>query len=248
MSCFIWSAALDLQLWCSSIILYHITSIAYNHHTDIHPLLSSKHPTTGASRGSEVRPGSHNYIYSIDTAEAEGEAEGDGNGSSNSNIGAGETLGLGPGLGLEVGSGGIGSANTNIGVNIGTNIGVAGLEHQTWGFEQGSGSGSGSAPSSPGGATGINRDGIAFRAPSSPGGANGINGDGINGDGIAFRVHGDRDGDIDRDIDRDRGISTHTGSSGSGSASGGGTGSRYVVTARLSVEYVLFSSYHLIIT
>ena len=28
------------QLWCSSIILYNITSIAYNHHTDTPP---SKH-------------------------------------------------------------------------------------------------------------------------------------------------------------------------------------------------------------
>ena len=30
-SCFMRSGALDSQLWVSSIILYHITSIAYNH-------------------------------------------------------------------------------------------------------------------------------------------------------------------------------------------------------------------------
>ena len=28
------------QLWCSSIILYNITSIAYNHYTNIYPLLN----------------------------------------------------------------------------------------------------------------------------------------------------------------------------------------------------------------
>ena len=39
-SYFMWSAALDSSLWCSSIILYNITSIAYNHHLifDIYPL------------------------------------------------------------------------------------------------------------------------------------------------------------------------------------------------------------------
>ena len=30
------------QLWCSSTILYSITSIAFNHHTDIYPLLTYK--------------------------------------------------------------------------------------------------------------------------------------------------------------------------------------------------------------
>jgi hypothetical protein len=35
MSCFLWSGALDLQLyWCSSIMLYSITSIAYNQYTN----------------------------------------------------------------------------------------------------------------------------------------------------------------------------------------------------------------------
>ena len=28
------------QLWCSSVMLYNITSIAYNHYTDIYPLLN----------------------------------------------------------------------------------------------------------------------------------------------------------------------------------------------------------------
>ena len=37
-SCFMWSSALYLQLWFSSITTYSITSIAYNHHTDI-PLI-----------------------------------------------------------------------------------------------------------------------------------------------------------------------------------------------------------------
>jgi len=31
------------QLWCSSVILYNITSIAYNPHTDIYSLLNNKH-------------------------------------------------------------------------------------------------------------------------------------------------------------------------------------------------------------
>ena len=39
-SCFMWCGALDRQLWCSSIASFNITSIAYNHHTDICPLLN----------------------------------------------------------------------------------------------------------------------------------------------------------------------------------------------------------------
>ena len=35
-SCFMWTGALDLQLWCSFIITCNITSIAHNHYTNIY--------------------------------------------------------------------------------------------------------------------------------------------------------------------------------------------------------------------
>ena len=45
MSCFMWSGALDLQLCCSSITSYNITTIAHNQYTDInvYPLINIKH-------------------------------------------------------------------------------------------------------------------------------------------------------------------------------------------------------------
>ena len=39
-SCFMWSDALGIQLWLSSIITFNITCIAYNHYTDIYHLLN----------------------------------------------------------------------------------------------------------------------------------------------------------------------------------------------------------------
>ena len=35
-----WSGALDLQLWSSSIVICNTNNIAYNHHSDIYPLLT----------------------------------------------------------------------------------------------------------------------------------------------------------------------------------------------------------------
>ena len=36
LSYFMWIAALDLQLWCFSIISHNITSISYNYYTDVY--------------------------------------------------------------------------------------------------------------------------------------------------------------------------------------------------------------------
>ena len=36
-SYFMWSGALDIQLWCSSITICNIFSISHNHHTDMYP-------------------------------------------------------------------------------------------------------------------------------------------------------------------------------------------------------------------
>ena len=40
MSCFVWSGALDFQLWYPSIISYNITSVTHNQYTDIYSLLN----------------------------------------------------------------------------------------------------------------------------------------------------------------------------------------------------------------
>ena len=52
-----WSAALDLQLSCPSTIFHNITSISYNHRTDIHPLPTYKHTNINI----QTYTSTHNY-------------------------------------------------------------------------------------------------------------------------------------------------------------------------------------------